>query len=77
MYYLLGYKLFGEKEGEMMQKLQKMQKTAQKNRAGDHVGKSAIFGDMEEDLLNQVWPLDSLKYYQHFIPVEVYTVFYI
>ena len=54
MYYLLGYKLFGEKEGEMMKKLQK---SAQKNRTGEHVGKSSIFGDMEEDLLNQVCPL--------------------
>ena len=50
MYYLLGYKLFGEKEGEMMKKLSKINRKV----SPDHVGKSFIFQAMEEKLLTQV-----------------------
>ena len=50
MYYLLGYKLFGEKEGEIMKKVMKKDTRV----SPDHVGKSLIFQAMEEKLLTQV-----------------------
>ena len=56
MYYLLGYKLFGEKEGEMMAKLSARNKRTSPDTGNHigHVGKSAIFDVMEEQLVNQV-----------------------
>ena len=50
MYYLLGYKLFGEKEGEIMKKVTNKDTKV----SPDHVGKSFIFQAMEEELLSQV-----------------------
>jgi len=63
MYYLLGYKLFGEKEGEMMNRL--TDKSKQTPSHWHHIGKSAIFLDMEEDLLNQVRPTSSFAIKSH------------
>ena len=56
MYYLLGYKLFGEKEGEMMNILSARNKRTAPDKGTNigHVGKSAIFDVMEEQLVNQV-----------------------
>ena len=51
MYYLLGFKLFGDQEGEIMKMITKQ--TA-KNKESDFFGKSKIFMSMNEQVLRQV-----------------------
>jgi len=58
MYYLLGFKLFGDQEGEFMKMVTKQTSNIKELRRqaneSDHFGKSKIFHNMDNQILSQV-----------------------